>query len=76
MSRLSSEIRVMTPAFEIVLGLFFVAGGGFVVAQGLRMRKTAAPWPKFFMVAFAIHIAILALGLGLVAKGLHAMSGA
>jgi hypothetical protein len=65
----------MTPALEIILGLFFIAGGGFVVLQGLRMRNVSAPWPKFFRVAFVIHIAILALGLGLVAKGLYAMSG-
>jgi hypothetical protein len=66
----------MAPALEIILGLFFVAGGGFVVLQGLRMRRMSSPWPKFFLVAFAIHIAILALGLGLVAKGLYTMSGA
>jgi hypothetical protein len=67
----------MTPALEIVLGLFFMAGGGFVVVQGLRARKiNPAPWPKFFLVAFVIHAAILVLGVGLIAKGLYAMSGA
>lgn len=67
----------MTPALEIVLGVFFAAGGGFVVVQGLRAHKiNPAPWPKFFLAAFVIHAAILALGLGLIAKGLYAVSGA
>jgi hypothetical protein len=67
----------MTPALEILVGLLFTAGGGFVVAQGLRARKIdPAPWPNFFLVAFVIHAAILALGVGLIAKGFYDMSGA
>jgi hypothetical protein len=72
---------MMNPAFQIVLGLCFMAGGSFVVVQGLRARKAraeagASPLPTFFMVAFYIHAAIVAVGLALVVRGLYAMSGA
>ncbi|MGE4061902.1 MAG: hypothetical protein AB7E79_00905 [Rhodospirillaceae bacterium] len=64
----------MTPALNITLGLFFIAGGGFVVLQGLRARKaSAAPLPRFFKIAFAIHAAIALIGLFLVARGLLAL---
>lgn len=68
---------MMTPAFNIALGMFFIAGGGFVVFQGIKARKASTgPWPKFFVAAFAIHLAIALIGLFLVGKGLFSMSGA
>lgn len=66
----------MTPALNIALGLLFLAGGGFVVVQGLRARKArTGPWPKFFLFAFVIHFAIALLGAFLVTKGVFAMGG-
>lgn len=67
----------MTPALYIALGLVFIAGGGFVVFQGLRARKMrAGPWPTFFVVAFAIHLLMALLGIFLIAKGLLSMGAA
>lgn len=66
----------MTPAFDIIVGLFFVAGGGFVAVQGLRARKiTTGPMPKFFVIAFAIHVGIALIGLFLIARGLLRLGG-
>jgi len=66
----------MTPTLYIALGLFFIASGGFVIFQGLRARKMGAgPWPKFFLVAFVVHIAIAVLGLYLLGTGLLALNG-
>lgn len=65
----------MTPALNIALGLFFIAGGGFVVVQGLRARKmNAAPLPRFFKIAFAIHALIAVIGVFLVVRGLFALA--
>ncbi len=67
----------MSPAFHIILGVFFLAGGGFVVAQGLRARKASiGPFPKFFVFAFAVHAVIALLGVFLIAKGALALVGA
>ena len=64
------------PAFQLVLGLCFMAGGGFVVAQGLRARKlNPAPWPRFFLAAFLIHIGILTVGLALTIRALRTLAG-
>jgi hypothetical protein len=70
----------MTPAFQIVIGLLLIAGGGFVVVQGLRAKAkfeaAQKPLPGFFKVAFIVHAAIALIGLLLVAKSLIAMAGA
>jgi hypothetical protein len=66
----------MSPLLQIVLGLFFMASGGFVVVQGLRARKAqSGPWPTFFRIAFMIHIGIALIGLALAARGILAASG-
>lgn len=65
-----------SPAFQLLLGLCFMAGGSFVVAQGLRARRlNPVPWPKFFLAAFLIHICILAVGLALTIRALRALLG-
>lgn len=68
----------MTPALDIVLGLFFLMGGGFVVFQGIRLRKgadPAKPLPTFFRVAFVIHAGIALVGIFLIARGLLSLGG-
>ncbi len=69
----------MTPAFQIVIGLLLIAGGGFVVFQGLRAKAkfeaARKPLPGFFKVAFIVHAAIALIGLFLVARSLMAMAG-
>ncbi len=70
---------MMTPAFQIVLGLLFIAGGGFVVLQGLRAKAkfeaAQKPLPGFFKVAFIVHAAIALIGVFLIIKSLMAMAG-
>lgn len=69
----------MTPAFQIVIGLLLIAGGGFVVFQGLRAKAkfeaAQKALPGFFKVAFIVHAAIALIGLFLVARSLMAMAG-
>ena len=71
----------MTPLLQIILGVFFMAGGGFVVIQGRRARKAQAEaggpaLPTFFLVAYYIHMAITLVGAALVARGVHALVNA
>jgi hypothetical protein len=69
----------MPPALDIVLGLLFLAGGGFVVVQGRRARAQAAaiqkPLPAFFKVAVIIHLGIALVGLILIARGVSRLAG-
>lgn len=71
----------MTPLLLIILGIFLMAGGIFVVVQGRRARKTQAdaggpPLPTFFLVAYYIHMAITLVGAALIARGVHALVNA
>ncbi len=68
----------MTPAFQIVVGILLIAGGGFVVFQGLRAKAkfeaAQKPLPGFFKFAFFVHAAIALIGLFLVIKSLMVMA--
>lgn len=71
----------MTPAIQIVLGLFFLVGGGFVVLQGVRAhaarpKDNPKPWPKFFLFAFVVHGGIALIGLFLIGRSLLALMSA
>jgi len=67
---------MLTPILLIVLGLFFMAGGSFVVIQGRRAQRAQAqsggpPLPGFFLFAYYVHVAITLVGAALVARGIY-----
>jgi len=59
---------------QIVIGVFIVAAGAFVIAMGLR--RPAGQWPKAYKLAFALHIGIAIAGLAVIGNGIAKMLAA